>query len=192
MDAFWNTIKGHVANMLAQQAVNRHAIVASVNPANNTVRVILDEEGTLSGPLPVAQMAAGANWSSVCLPVPGTQVLVLPDMGDQAHGVVVGAVHFDRQPPGKVTPYGASSAVPLVPGEITFQHASGASLRLTAGGVIEIHGTLKISGDLLVNGDISDKNAVHGTLDLLRTDHNLHTHSDPQGGSVSVPNLVTP
>lgn len=185
-DDFWSVVKGHVSAMLAQQGAPRHGIVASVDPARGTVRVTWDEDNTLSGWLPIAQQAAGNGWGAVTLPVPGTQVFCAPDMGDSGSMVMLGAVHSTQQPPGKVTPYKAASPIPLVPGEPTLIHASGASLRLLAGGIIELHGTVKIDGDLLVSGDIRDKDGVRGTLDLLRSDYNQHHHTNVQtGGSIS-------
>ena len=191
-DEFWNTVRGVVANMVAQMSANRMGTVVSVDPATATARVQYDEEGTLSGPLPIMQQAAGNGWGMVTLPTPGTQVFIGSDMGDVSHGVIMGAVHSRLQPPGKVRPYGdGSSPIPLVPGEPTLIHTSGASLRLIAGGV-EINGNLFVRGDLMVHGDISDDNGVHNTLDYLRICHNIHVHSDPQGGNVSVPDRRTP
>jgi phage baseplate assembly protein gpV len=189
-----NMIRGIVAEQLANMGQGRHAIVSAVNPTEPLVRVSWDEEGTQSGWLPVAQMAAGAGWGASTLPTVGTQVYVAPDMGDLRHGVVLGAVHSTSQPVGTIQPYGGGVAIPPVPGEPTFRHPSGSTFRLTAGGVIEMNGTVKINGTLLVSGDISDQNGAHGTLALLRTDHNAHTHGGVQSGSAqtAAPNLVTP
>jgi phage gp45-like len=190
---FWAAIDGRIANQIAMQGVARHGIVSSVNPANGTVKVTYDESGTSSGWLPIAQQAVGAGWGMVTLPKPGTQVFVAPDMGSIDHGVVLGAVHSTQQPIGKVTPYKASSAVPLVPGEPTIISESGASLRFTSGGVIEMRGaTVKIDGDLLVSGQVRDLDGVHGSLDVLRQAYNQHHHSDPQGGAVGVTDHQTP
>ena len=199
-DAFWNTVRGVVGNMLAEQGQARHGIVASVNPANATVRLTLDEDGTPSGWLPIAQQAAGNGWGMVTLPLPGTQVFFAPDMGDMAHGVVLGAVHSSEQPPGKVVPYGPTGGAsepgdpqPITPGETTLIHASGLSLRLTATGV-EIHGDLRVNGNLFVSGDISDQNGRRGTLDVLRTDYDAHKHSgvQPGGGTTGTTDHPTP
>lgn len=174
---FWNTVRGIVANQLAEMGQARMGTVVSVDPARAAVRVTWDEEGTQSGWLPIAQQAAGNGWGMVTLPVPGTQVYVGTDMGELGHGVVLGAVHSTAQPPGKVTPYGAGSPtpIPIVPGETTLIHTSGASLRLTAGGV-EINGNLKVKGNIIASGDIYDENQVHESLDYLRQRYNQHDH----------------
>lgn len=182
MDRLWHTVRSIVAEMLGQQGQSRHGIVKSVDPARGTVRVALDEFGTLSGWIPVAQTAAGGGWSGVCLPVPGTQVFMVPDMGHSEHLVVVGATHSTEQPPGKVTPY-QGSAQNLVPGEVTFMHKDGASLRLTASGVIEIHGDLKVDGNILASGNITDLNNQRNSLDYLRTQYDEHHHTNVQTGA---------
>lgn len=178
-----NVIRGIVGEMISQQGVARHARVTSVDPVRALVKVSYDEGGTTSGWLPVVQMAAGGGWSSVTLPEPGTQVYVGTDMGHMDHGVVIGAVHSTAQPPGGATPYGSDQAQPLVPGETTFRHRSGASLRLT-NGAVEINGTLRVNGDVMVRGQIRDLNGVHGSLDDLRQAYNAHRHPDAQGGTV--------
>lgn len=185
-----NAIKRIAGSMDGQQGVCRHAIVVGVNPANSTVTVQYDEQGTVSGWLPVAQMAAGPGWSVVTLPVPGTQVFVAPDMGDQSHGVVLGAVQSSAQPTAQILPYGSTTPQAITPGEAVLTHASGASIRLTAG-AIEIVGTLKVTGDIIASGNIFDLNSIHESLELLRTFHNQHVHPVPDGTS-GVPNLITP
>lgn len=186
LGALKNAVKGWVAEMLAERGVARHATVASVDTARGLVRVKLDEFGTLTGWLPMTQAWASANTSAVCYPTPGTQVFMVPDMGDQSHMVVVGSTHYDAAPPGKVTPYGTDTQPqPITAGEFVIQHSSGTTLRLTNGRV-EITGDLYVNGNQVVMRDISDKNGVHGTLDVLRQDYNQHKHLNTQpGGGVS-------
>ena len=178
-----HVIRRIVGEMLAQQGVPRHAAVKSVDPVNALVKVSYDEaDDAVSGWLPIAQMGGGANWTAICLPLPGTQVFVHPDMGDIEHGVVGGVVHSTAMPPGKIIPYMATEGVPLVPGEFTVISASGASMRFTDGGVIETRGTWKHMGDILASGQITDLNGVHGSLDVLREDYNQHLHTGVQPG----------
>ena len=183
-----NALKRAMGTMDDQAGAARHAIVAAVNPNDHTVRVTLDDAGTLSGGLPMGHMAGG-GWSCVCLPQPGQQVFLAPDMGDQSHGVVLGIVPSSLNPPGQVTPYyGTGQAQPqaFTPGEITLLHSSGASVRLTGSAgspVIEIIGTFKIQGDLLVSGDISDQNGQHGTLAAFRADYDEHHHTQVKAGT---------
>ena len=179
-----NAMKRQAGGMDDQAGVPIHARVESVDAARALVRVSYDEEGTLSGWLPVAQMGGGGGWSVLCLPEPGQQVFVAPDMGDISHGVVLGVVHSSANPPGKVTPYGdGAQPQPLTPGEMTLMHQSGASLRLMAGGVVEINGTLKVMGDLLVHGEIRDRDGKRGTIADFRDDYDRHQHTGVRAGS---------
>ncbi len=61
------------------------------------------------------------------------------------------------------------SASNAQPGEIALVSAAGAVVRLAADGSIYMQGNVNIQGNLVVSGDISDKNAVHSTLDVLRS-----------------------
>ena len=178
-------IRSIVAEMMGQRGVSRHAVVKSVDPVSATVKVSYDEDDeAVSGWLPIAQAAVGNGWGAVCLPLPGTQVFVHPDMGDMSHGVVGGVVHSTSQPPGRVTPYRAASAIPLVPGEFTLIHGDGTSLRMTNGGP-QIHGNLLVDGDIKASGNITDLDGIHGSLDELREDYNQHKHPGIQPGSGS-------
>lgn len=179
-----NAMKRHAGAMDDQAGVPLMGRVESVDAGRVLVRVSYDEEGTLSGWLPVAQMGGGGGWSVLCLPEPGQQVFVAPDMGDVSHGVVLGVVHSSANPPGKVTPYGdGAQPQPLTPGEITLMHQSGGSLRLTAGGVVEINGMLKVMGDLLVHGEIRDRDGKRGTVGDLRDFYDQHQHTGVRAGS---------
>ena len=187
MDDLRNLIRRTAAEVVSQGGVSRHGIVSAVDASGPVVRVTYDEGDpangvppTQSGWLPIVQMGMGAGWSATCIPTPGTQVFVAPDMGDPAHGVVLGAVHTSDAPAGQVTPYGASQAGPITPGEVVLQHRSGVSLRLT-NGAVEIHGNLLVDGDIKARGQITDLNGAHGSLDVLREDYNQHDHDRSVG-----------
>lgn len=179
-----------------QQGHGRFALVASVDPARHLVRVAFDEEGTLSGWLPVLHPLGGAGVGAGSLPVPGAQVFVHADMGYAEHGVVAGAAYSSAQPPPQVTPYhGSGTAQPQhwTPGEWTVTTPGGASFRLT-GGAIEVIGTLKVQGDLLVSGQIRDLDGQRDTLDHLRQQYDDHKHTNVQagGGLSGTTNLPVP
>ncbi len=189
LSKFKMMIRNIVDEMLDQQGVSRHAIVSSVDPVNALVKVTYDEGDpangvppTVSGWLPIAQAAVGNGWGAVCLPIPGTQVFVHPDMGDIAHGVVGGMVHSTAMPPGTITPYKATAAQPLTPGEFTLIHSDGTSFRMTTGGP-QIHGNLLVDGNIMASGEITDLNGIHGSLDALRQDYDQHQHGGVQTGA---------
>jgi phage baseplate assembly protein gpV len=105
----------------------------------------------------------------VCLPSPGSQVLVIGQEGDADNGVIVGSAFSAKQPP-PVTPNG----------ELWLVHSSGSYLKLQS------DGTVQIKGDLHVAGDIYD---AGGPLSRLRSAYDRHTHIDSHGGTTSQPNI---
>ncbi len=83
-------------------------------------------------------------------------------------------------------------------------HKSGSLLKFHNDGTVELHAATAINssapqwthtgpmtindGDLKVQGDITDRYATQSrTVNGMRSVYNGHTHSDPQGGSVSTP-----
>ena len=105
-----------------------------------------------------------------CPPSRGDEVLILPQEGDVEHGVIV-ARSWSRSVLPPATPVG----------ELWLTHQSGSTIRLVN------DGTVQVKGDLHVNGDVFDR---HGSLAQLRGHYNAHRHSDPQGGTVSLPDQV--
>jgi len=169
MDRLLNALKAQSGAQDAGAGQPRFGSVTSVDPKAGTARVQLQPEGVLTGWLPVLSPWVGAGWGMSCPPSPGDQVLVLPQEGDAAHGMIV------------ARSWSQAAAAPATPvGELWLTHASGSFVRLVN------DGTVRVKGDLHVDGDVYDR---HGSLAQLRDHYNKHTHSDPQGGSVSIPNL---
>jgi len=141
--------------------------VVSVDPMRHAARVSLQPEGVISGWLPVLSPWVGAGWGLAASPMPGQQVLVLPQDGEGEHGVIVGGAWSD------------ASATPGAPvGELWLVHQSGSFIKLVG------NGTVQVNGDLHVNGDVYDR---HGSLDRLRGNYDAHTHGgvNPGGGSTA-------
>ncbi|MBV8401141.1 MAG: phage baseplate assembly protein V [Acetobacteraceae bacterium] len=159
MERLFNALKAKSGALDQSQGQPRFGIVASVDPAAATARVLLQPEGVLTGWLPVLSPWVGAGWGIMCPPIPGSQVLVLAQEGDAEHGVIVGCAFSDAQRP------------PAAPaGELWLVHQSGSFLKL------QNDGTVQVNGDLHVNGDVYDK---QGSLDRLRQHYNVHTHGGP-------------
>ena len=102
---FWNAAKGNAAQAAAQMAQGRWG---TVSDGRNTdtgyqVRVLYQPNEVLSGWLPVLSPMVGAGWGIVAPLANGTQVFVVPDLGDADHGVVIGAAY-------------STAAMPPVPG----------------------------------------------------------------------------
>jgi phage baseplate assembly protein gpV len=159
MDRFVNALKAQAAALDRSLGQPRFGTVTSVDAGRHAVRVTLQPEGVLSGWLPVLSSWTGAGWGMVCMPLPGTQVLVVPQEGDAEHGVIVGAAYSD------------AATAPNAPlGELWMVHRSGAALKLCN------DGTVRIGGDLHVSGNVYDS---HGSLAQLRGHYNAHSHGGP-------------
>lgn len=168
MERILNALKHQAHGLDGIQGRPRFAVVTSVDPNAATVRVTLQPENVLTGWLPVLSPWTGAGWGLVCLPTPGDQVFVIGQESDPENGVVIGAAFSRKHPP-----------PPAPAGEFWLVHASGAFLKLTH------DGTVQISGDLHVAGDVYD---AHGPLSRLRAAYDSHTHTDSHGDLSSRPN----
>ncbi len=192
-DHLLHAFKGHADAMDRQYAQPDWGIVTSVDAANHLVK-IERPDGTVSGWLSVATMAAGGGWGVLHTPTPGQRVITVPVSGHAGHEVVIGAVHTDETAPPKLRGYKdeGEPAAPE-PGEVALVHQSGTSIRLR-GGAVEIKGTVRITGDLLVSGDIRDQDGQRGTVGALRDAHNAHHHGGVRAGAdnTALPDKVTP
>lgn len=168
IDRLLNAVKQHAAGLDRGYGQPRFGIVASVDPATYTARVLLQPERVLSGWLPVLSQWIGSGWGLVALPAPGDQVLVLTQEGDAEHGIVVGRAFSDAQPPPQA----------LV-GELWLVHGSGSFIKLAN------DGTVQVRGDLHVDGDVYDRK---GSMDRLRQHYDAHTHVDSRGDTSGLPN----
>lgn len=137
-------------------------------------------------------------------PPPGTMAIVLPIGGKTAHGIVIATEH------------GSYRLKNLASGEVAISTDEGDSIVLKRGRVIEVtthtyrvNATAAIefnaptitgnassgivlntplvaaSADVKAQGEIYDHN--NKSMSGMRQIYNIHAHSDPQGGSVSVP-----
>lgn len=194
MDRFLNAIKAQSSALDRSSAQPRFAVVTSVDPTRPAARVALQPEGVITGWLPVLSPWIGAGWGMSCPPSPGDQVFVLAQEGDSENGVIVGRAWSDT-----------ARAPQAPPGELWLVHGSGAFIKLTTDGTVQVQGNTHIAGDVFVTGTIRggmdilaardigagrDLSAIRsmsdgvGALDRLRQHYDAHTHADPQGGTV--------
>ncbi|MDE8348942.1 MAG: phage baseplate assembly protein V [Acidocella sp.] len=151
-------------------------MVSSFDPASYAAKVLIQPENILSGWLPILSSWVGSGWGLAAPLTPGDQVLVLMQEADSEHGVIAGCVWSAIDKP-----------LPAPSGELWLQHQSGSYLKLHNDGTIAIEAqTVRITGNLLVTGDISDQNAAHGSVAVLRSAYDRHTHPDAQGGITGV------
>lgn len=167
IDRLVNAIKSHAASLDQSSGQAKFGTVSSVNSQNATARVLIQPEGVLSGWLPVLSQWVGSGWGMVSTPLPGDQVLLVPQDGDAEQGVIIGRSFSTKQMP------------PVVPGgEFWLVHQSGSFIKLCN------DGTVRINGDLHVLGDVFDR---HGSVADLRGHYNSHTHTISSNGTTSVP-----
>ncbi|MDP2786599.1 MAG: phage baseplate assembly protein V [Pseudomonadota bacterium] len=126
-------------------------------------------------------------------PPAGTMAVLLPIGGRTAHGIVIATEH------------GAYRLKGLASGEVALYTDEGDHIHLKRGRVVEINTQTLIvnasaqitlnsplvrvtGGELKVDLGITEHQAtIPKTLAGMRTIYNAHTHTDPQGGSVSTP-----
>ena len=84
-----------------------------------------------------------------------------------------------------------STYIDIAAGVITVKAASvivnSTTSTVNASGGATLNGNAQINGNLIVSGSISDNNGASGTLQHVRDNYNVHTHTDPQGGITGTP-----
>lgn len=177
-DALMNAVMRRVERAIASVGQDRHATVASVNPNNHSVRVLIQPEGILTGWIPCGSVAVGPA-AMVCPPSTGDQVIVSPSEGDADTWRVTGRVFDSTNPPQP----GPVTKQPVQPGELGLFTAAG-YLHMLANGNVYVGQDLYVQRNLIVDGaisvtgtngsgDVSDK---HGSVDRLRGNYNGHVH----------------
>jgi len=122
-------------------------------------------------------------------PPPGAMLVVLPVGGSTAHGILIATEH------------GSYRLKNLAPGESALYDDQGQKVHITRNGIVvdgagkqvTITNTPKVrmETELEVTGEIKDRCDTSGkTMSGMRNTYNNHTHNDPQGGTVNVPNQV--
>lgn len=140
-------------------------------------------------------------------PPAGTMVIVLPIGGKTAHGVIIATEHgtyrLKNLKSGEVALYtDEGDSIILKRGRImevttnTFRVNAATAIELNAPTITGTAGTsvsfntpiIHASAAIVAQGDITDSAATSPkTMAGMRIVYNGHSHTDPQGGSVSVP-----
>ncbi len=146
-----------------------------------------------------------AEYGFASNPPPGTDAVMLFVGGDRSNGVVIATGNQTYRLKGLASGDAAlydsrGQSVWLTPGGLVVNGAglpmvinNTPSVTVNASSSVTLNtptthctGNLTVDGNVVAQGDISD----HGSKSMagMRTVYNGHTHSDPQGGSVSTPN----
>lgn len=158
-----NMVLRTIERFMAGRKSKRYGLVTSWDATNHRAKVTFMPEGNESGWLPVQAMAAGNGWGMVTGltagdgKATGDLVEIHYQEGDYENGQISGRVHNDVDKPPAVQS-----------GEMLLQHASGASIKLSASG-ITITGNVTITGGTL----------THAGHDIAST----HKHTGVQTGS---------
>lgn len=140
-------------------------------------------------------------------PPAGTMAILLPIGGKTAHGIIIATEHGNFRlkslKSGEVALYSdEGDSIVLKRGRImevtthTFRVNASTAIELNAptitgsasGSVSFNTPTVNASAAIVAQGDIADSAATSPkTMSGMRTVYNGHTHTDPQGGSVSAP-----
>jgi phage baseplate assembly protein V len=190
-------IKRIVAPMLMQMGQTRYGNIISVDPNTYTARVMIQPDNVPTGWLPIKSEWIGNGWGLVAVPNTGDQVSLIPHDGDANNLVIVGRVYSQQQRP----PVG-------VPGEFWLVHVSGAFIKLTNAGAIEINGQVKIDAtaptinitateavnvvapSILLGKSLSDTLQGFCTA-LFKQWADAHVHSNGNGGGNTGPPTTT-
>jgi len=100
----------------------------------------------------------------------GSRVVTVAIGADRSQLVALAAAHAADAPP------------EIAEGELAIHARGGAVVHLRLDGSVHVTGPVTVTGPITATGDVSD---MRGSLDLLRTAFNLHTH--PETGSVTGP-----
>lgn len=175
MHTLINQLKMHMSSMDQSSGHPYFGIVSSYDPATHRVRVIPqpadpDLPQRLSGWLPICTPNLGSGWGIVCPPAIGEQILIVPDSGDQNHGIALGSIFSNVSKPPQPT------GNPVQSGEIAFVHASGSFVYLHSDGSV----------DYSSQGD-SRLTSTTGKILIDATNDDININSDTHNINVSAP-----
>ena len=203
-----NVIRREAERVISQLARPKIGIVSAYDPSAYAAKVMLQPEGVETGWLPIRSPWSGNGWGMFCPPKIGDEVEVqfqeggkkAPYIAMRAFGdafrplnVPSGEFWLQHQSGSFLKFHNDGSVEVHAAADLNATVAGQANLTV-AGKVVasaqefDLTGDLKVTGDIFATGDITDLNGAHGTVGSIRTVYNSHTHNDPQGGVVDVPN----
>lgn len=122
-------------------------------------------------------------------PPAGAMMVVLPIGGKTAHGIVVATEHaafrIKGLQSGETAIYNNNGDKIVIHIDGTIEVVASSKVQITSP-LVTMSGNLNVTGNIVANGDISDH--TNKSMAGMRTTYNGHTHNDPQGGAVGVPN----
>ena len=210
-----NIMRREAMHAASQTATVRIATVTSYDPNNYAAKVLIQPEGYETGFLPVTSPWTGNGWGMFCPPTPGDVVDVHFQEGGKQAGFVALRHYGDQFRPLPV-PSGEFWVVDKLGNYFKFSggkvllnghteidvttptiNITTATANVTASGSVNVtapttnvNGNLIVTGNITATGDIYDLGGARGTVAHIRSVYDSHTHNDPQGGAVAVPNQL--
>ncbi len=165
----------------------RIGVIAQADYQTAKVRVQVGDIKTGWLPWFVPRAGGDIEWIA---PEVGEQVMVFSPSGELNQGVVMPGI-YQTAKPAPVATADKHHKVYADDAVIEYDRAAhhlkailpaGATVELYSDGGIHFTGDLLVTGDITATGEITDHTrSMQGDRDI----YNGHTHSDPQGGSVS-------
>ena len=183
-------IKQVVAQMMSHFGTQQLGTVYDYDQDTYSVRVNVQPSGEITGWLPIGVEWVGNGYGMAIGPNIGDMVRIDPVEGSKQVAIMGKRFYNDIDLPMKVPS-----------GECWMVHSSGSLLKFLNDGSVTVHaaiinssstqwnhtGNMTLTGDVLVTGNISDMNGTKGTLQHIRDNYDVHTHTDPQGGTTGTP-----
>jgi len=200
-------IKRVVSQFLSNLFIARHGTIASFNPANYTVKVTIQPEGTTTGFIPLTAPWVGNNFGAVFGPEVGDQVLVHFIDGNPQAALVGGRTFNDSAPPpvvqsGQAAIVDSQGAYVRLNNDGTMTFGAPTSItwtapnnyiqgNLTVSQNTSLQGTLGVTGAQTNGSTIAATGNISSSSDVIANGKSgkNHTHTAPSGGgTTSAPN----
>lgn len=192
-------IKRVVSEFLSSLFVARYGIVASFNPADYTVKVTLQPEGTTTGFIPLTAPWVGPNFGAVFGPRQGDQVLVHFIDGSLQAAIVGGRTFSNAALPpavqsGQAAIVDSQGAFVRLNNDGTMTFCAPTSMTFTAPnsnfvGNVSVSKNLTVQGNQSNSGTIVAAGTISSSSDVVANGKSGHNHTHTvSGSSTSAPN----
>lgn len=128
------------------------------------------------------------EYGFTSVPLPGAEAVMVFPGGNRDHALIIATddrrTRLTGLQPGEVAIYTNNGDKVVIHADGTIEVVASAKVQITSP-LVTMSGNLQVTGNIVAVGDISDH--TNKSMAGMRGVYNSHTHSDPQGGSVSTP-----
>lgn len=189
MKQLLNTMRLQALMAQSGQSTTRLATVSSYNPADYSVKALIQPEGVETGWLPLASCWVGPGWGMFSPPAIGDLVHVEFQEGHPEAGIVSLRLFSDQDrplpcPSGELWLIHASGAFFKLTndGAATFSDGQGASVKLQGGGITSQATTWSHTGPMTIDGVTTIKKQLVGQGGMAISGGSGGTAATVQGG----------